>query len=835
MRGLGRLAMAVAMAFALVACGGGGGGSTVTGPSGTLSITSQPVATTLEGNTGTVYTATSTDSAGAAVTYSLSGPDAAQFNINASTGAISFKSAPSFAAPTDATQENNYVLTLAANDGTLTAHLPIAIVVAQNITTPRAYTFTNAPFGGGGFVSGLIYHPTTPNLLYARTDVGGAFRWNPTNQTWIPLTDFIGRSDSQLTGVISLALDPNDSTKVYLATGQYLPSWAQNAAIFRSSDQGVTWSRTNLPLNLGGNSDGRETGERLQVDPNNGSILYLGTNQNGLWKSTDSGVTWSQVTAFTPTGVTVVAFDKTKVSGGKTSAIYVGVDNSSNSTGASVYRSTDGGVTWGAVTGAPVGLTPHHIKFDSAGTMYVTLCNGLGPNGVTNGAVYKFNTSSVSWTNISPSTPSGGVTFGYSGLGVDMKNPGVLEVATLDRWSITDDVYRSTNGGSTWTALNAKSTHQAGAYVWQDAYSGSGFNGTSITSMGFWMGALDIDPNNSANAVYGTGFGLYMTANGTAADTGGTIAWNFNVNGFEETVPTGLTSPPKGGHLITSLGDVGGARYTTLSSTDLSGYVNPPNTSNQSVDYAGQNPNFVVRTADGNPNGGYVSADNGVTWTSFGSTAETPGNYSGYAAISAGATSIVWTPFNEGAFYSTNNGATWTASTGYPTTSGGQYQPIADKAVDKVFYTYNPSTGTLYQSTDGGVTFSSLFTGLPQYGGIPLSISWSQRDLWIPTPSGLVHIAGMGATPQTLTTVQQAYGIGAGAPAPGAKYPALYLSGMVGGVTGFFRSDDEGATWVRINDANHQWGWVNLISGDMRAYGRVYLGTGGRGTIVGNR
>jgi hypothetical protein len=98
-----------------------------------------------------------------------------------------------------------------------------------------------------------------------------------------------------------------------------------------------------------------------------------------------------------------------------------------------------------------------------------------------------------------------------------------------------------------------------------------------------------------------------------------------------------------------------------------------------------------------------------------------------------------------------------------------------------------------------------------------------------------VHIAGTSASPTTLSSVQAAYGIGYGAPAPGASYPSLYLSGQVGGVTGFFRSDDEGVSWTLLNTASQQWGYVNLISGDMRAWGRVYLGTGGRGVIVGNR
>ena len=63
----------------------------------------------------------------------------------------------------------------------------------------------------------------------------------------------------------------------------------------------------------------------------------------------------------------------------------------------------------------------------------------------------------------------------------------------------------------------------------------------------------------------------------------------------------------------------------------------------------------------------------------------------------------------------------------------------------------------------------------------------------------------------------------------------LYITGIIGGVSGIFRSDDVGETWIRINDDRHQFGSINsAITGDPRVYGRVYVGTNGFGIVYGD-
>ena len=53
----------------------------------------------------------------------------------------------------------------------------------------QSYNWNNVVIKGGGFVSGLITHPHAPGVVYARTDIGGAYRWNAAGNSWVPLLD----------------------------------------------------------------------------------------------------------------------------------------------------------------------------------------------------------------------------------------------------------------------------------------------------------------------------------------------------------------------------------------------------------------------------------------------------------------------------------------------------------------------------------------------------------------------------------------------------------------------------------------------------------------------
>jgi hypothetical protein len=83
-------------------------------------------------------------------------------------------------------------------------------------------------------------------------------------------------------------------------------------------------------------------------------------------------------------------------------------------------------------------------------------------------------------------------------------------------------------------------------------------------------------------------------------------------------------------------------------------------------------------------------------------------------------------------------------------------------------------------------------------------------------------------------SVQESHALGFGKSLPGQTYPTLFLIGKVADVAGFFRSDDGGGSWSRIQDDAHQFGGGLNIAGDPRIHGRVYVGTHGRGILYGD-
>ena len=751
--------------------------------------------------------------------------------------------------PVDAGAGNNDATTTT----TTCAARGAAIAAPADTDAPPAatgpYLWRNVNITAGGFVSGIVYSPAQRDVVYARTDIGGAYRWNAAARRWIPLLDWIPRANMNWTGVESIAADPQDANKVYVAGGTYVTSGA--GAILRSTDQGRTFAVTTTTIPMGGNNDGRSVGERLVVDPNQPSTLFFGSRTMGLWKSTDSAATWSRVSAFpgttTPNGVGVafVVMDPTSCGAGGQTTAYVAM----GAPGASIYKSNDGGASWLPVPGQPTALLPSHGAVSATGKLYVTYGggtgnNGDGPNSVTTGAVFQLNAVTGTWTDITPVQAVGAITFGYSGVSIDGAQPDTVAVCTLDRWSLGDEIFRSTDAGATWKALNvAHAPHDISAAPWVTFHD-------SLPNYTGWMADVEIDPFNPARVLHVTGQGIWAADDMTAIDSNLPTHWDFRSAGIEETAVLDLASPPSGAPLLSAVGDIGGFRHDDLDVSPAGGMAsNPVLTNTDSLDFAELAPQIVARVGRINVTSndvttstptGALSLDGGTTWAPFATSPPAAPGAAGSIAVSADGATLIWDlPANTragiagGPQVSRDHGATWTASTGI-----GAVRPVfADRVNPDKFYAYDSANMRFYVSADAGATFAvSAATGLPRgTAGRPRATPGVEGDIWLVTPMGLRHSTDSGASFTALTSATAPIALGLGKAAVGSSYPAaLYLIGTVNQLVGIYRSDDTGATWIRIDDDQHRWATAGTIIGDPRVYGRVYIGTNGRGILYGD-
>lgn len=760
------------------------------------------------------------------------------------------------------------------------------LLAASFVGAAEAYTWGNVRFEGGGFVDGILPSRTQPGLVYARTDVGGAYRWDSTGGKWIPLLDWISEKNSPLFGTEALALDPHDSKRLYVLCGMHYNS-SGKTMILRSFDYGATFDTVNVSgqFKAHGNGYGRQSGEKLAVDPQNSAILFCGTRMAGLWKSGDTGRTWVKVSTISAAsdtnfsnllnnnGISFVLFDSAsgKAANGVTKTIYVGATTNATS---SLYASQDGGATFTPVPGAPAQMAMRAVL--GGGNLYVTYSASLGPQNLNGGSVWKLAIASGTWTDITPKEDngfayaSGHDSYGYAigGITTDPKNPLRLVLSTMgcyagsDRWPTAgkgnagEQFFLTVDGGATWTPLMPSKTDD-GTDPNLDPNGNNWIEGSNI----HWGGDVEFDPFDSRVVWVGSGNGVFRTDDVNAS----TVVWKFQSRGIEETVPLDIVSVP-GGPLVTAMYDYDGATYSDITAS-VPAHPHPVGSST-SLGYSAGVGGFLRsgRVTDYSVNPSvtydvlYHSTDKGFTWTAT-DTSTLPGS-GGNLAMSADGRAFLLRPSNlhngsgasASSFYrSVDGGKSWKAATGLSTQSG---RMVADPVNPANFYIVPDGyTGDVYGSTDTGATFSEIGTlaGSNQYSassGMLRAAPGAAGDLWICldaeqtwnasgySSNGLAHSTDGGKTWTRINTMDGCLSIGLGKAAPNAGYYALYMWGAAnGGPRGIYRSIDKGATWERINDDGHQYGGPangNFVVGDWNVYGRVYMSTAGRGIVYGN-
>lgn len=747
-----------------------------------------------------------------------------------------------------------------------------------------AHTYRHLPIGGGGYVTGFLYHPAQPGLLYARTDIGGAYRFDRAGQRWVSLIDHVTPLDLSQTYPISLAVDAARPRRLYIACGENRPGAGQLAV---SDDGGETFRTHAMPMLIHGNLGGRGAGERLLADAADASTLWFASQTEGLWRSADEGATWAKVDALHETALTFIAQ--------RGDMLLVGAaglaQRQGSRRGHSLYASFDHGESFRAieqpesheVPGARVqGLVAQRCAMDGR-YAYVTFCaNGPGSyiddlgyscdsGDTADGRIWRYELPGM--TNPTDVTPEKGYAdHGYSGISAA---GGLLLTATICKDG-GDSLYLSRDQGTSWTEI----LHDldVGELRFRAPYMRPECNGGH--SIIHWLSDVKINPHDPDEAWFNTGAGAFRTENLTAPAP----AFCDWCDGMEETVHLNVYAPPSGKvQVIDILGDLGGFAFTSL--TEPPGNSFADSQGNRYItcinaDYRDENPDHFIVTPRGNwtgrtKGGLIVTRDGGETFTRLDMpyglseeldgllrAIERPNVNSGWAALSADGQGIVWA-VAEGielharhAVYSRDGGGGFARSRVLDLQgreAGGLMKPFADRCAFGVFYGFGEA-GQLYVSRDGGATFhqKKAPAGFPaaNFGLIDCAnkteirfasgepgaayIAAGDAGLW----RLQYDLAADGFTARRLTREGDAahrVGLGLGRPdgESFASPKALYISGVIGGEYGFYRTLDEGRSFLRLNTQRQMFGEINSIDGDKRVFGRFYLATGSSGVIWG--
>jgi hypothetical protein len=727
--------------------------------------------------------------------------------------------------------------------------LAAVLGISAHATDLRStYVWQPVRIGGGGWVTGLVVHPTTPNLIVARTDVGGAYKWDAATSSWTQLvtterfpTDFLnassgnpGVSRTVAYQVESIALAPSDPSRIFLAAGS---STTGAGRLFRSTDGGASFALTNLSVPMAGNADFRYAAERLAVKPDDASIVLFGSRNAGLWRSTDGGVNWTLVPATqipfgasvdgTPVGINAVLFDLATPS-----RVYASV------AGDGVYRSDDAGLTWTQILGG--GIWPFELEISQGIVFAAGPINGFG--------VRRYDPATNTWSTRHPAEDTD-----IQEIAVDPANASRLYAAGGG----FKNFYRSTDGGLTWTSLGTHTSSASGRANFQSPF---GWKMSSTLREWLSMGTLAFDPHYPGRLWFAEGMGVWRSDD--IAGSNPAPVFHDVSHGIEEMVANDAIALP-GGRLVTAVWDRLGFVHTDLTTAPsaqlglsnkfLSGWALA--TSPSAPDFVA-----VIGTDHHNINGVMAgrSFDGGATWTRFGSiTASGVNNPSElrYGELVASATNVnhlAWLPRHGAQIlrYTTDGGATWQNSSVVLDDwnaffFGNRRRLAADGAIGGKFYLYQWTNGAVLASTDGGATFAdtggrlSSYTYHSQLKGVPGHANhlWfaAGRDLPAATHS-LRRSTDGGATWQSIPFFDQAWAFGYGKSAAPGGYPTVFVYGRAasGAAWGVWRSSDAGASWARVADYPlGLFDTVTTVTGDPEVFGKVYVGFSGNSFAFG--
>jgi photosystem II stability/assembly factor-like uncharacterized protein len=303
------------------------------------------------------------------------------------------------------------------------------------------------PFRGGRVLPALGV-PGKPNeYLFGAVD-GGVWKTENAGHTWRPIFD------AQPTA--SIAIAASDPQTIYVGTGEadMRSDISVGDGMYKSTDGGVTWRNIGL-------RDSRQIGSIL-VDPRDANIVLVaalghafGPNpERGVYRSTDGGATWTKVLGKDDdTGAIDICADRADPQ-----IIYASlwqvrrppwnVYAPTSGPGSGLYKSTDGGLTWNQITG-------NGFPSEGLGRIGIAIATGnSGNNGdriyafldAREGGVYRSDDAGQNWRRVSSDARVWQRGWYFGGITADPGDPNTVYIADTA-------LYRSTDGGETFEAI----------------------------------------------------------------------------------------------------------------------------------------------------------------------------------------------------------------------------------------------------------------------------------------------------------------------------------------------------------------------------------------------
>ncbi len=547
---------------------------------------------------------------------------------------------------------------------------------------PFSWNRTTGWNPGVGRITSVGITAADTTVLYIGSPGGGIWKSTNSGNSWIPLSD----NAANRLSVTAITIDPANINHVYAAA----------SGTFKSTDGGATW------VTLSGIAG---TVRKFLVQPGNSNIVFAAST-SGIYRSVNAGGNWTQVSAISTEDIEYKPND--------VNILYA--------TGSGVLRSADNGQSWTALTAAEgitnTGRTLVAVSPANPNVVYVVQASGS-----IFGRFYRSLDAGISFTTqVVGNAASGTNYFGYNVDGTGTTGQATYDMAMCVSPVNADEVYiagiicwKTTNGGTSFTAITEWSLPNSTGYNHADVHSLTWINNTIYSSSDGGIYKSIDKGDNWTDLSTGLGIRQFYRIDcaptnpgrfgGGAQDNGSSI---YNPTGwidwlgadgmemeFSYTNANVVYGTSQNGQLYRSTN--GGTSYASLPKPSAGQWVTPfaVHPVNDSIVFVGWT-------------GVFKTTNRGSTWTNISGSAIT--TTLACLTLSLSNPDYIYAANGTTLYFTRDGGTTWSQKTAPATITSIAVHPTNPL---KLWITCNSSTSRVFVSADTGTTFTSIAGTLP--------------------------------------------------------------------------------------------------------------------------